>query len=149
MTTGTASPQNIQTTGTRRGRLIWASILAMSTAIAANLGLYAIVGDLFPHAAAWPGTSPTHIIVATIVYLLLATLVFAAVRRFSPRPGRHYLIVATISLIFSLGPPISLGFGPGLPGVPPADPIIGITLGLMHVISYAISVPMFISIALD
>ena len=149
MTTRTESSLNTQTSSTVRGRLIWASLLAMSTASTVNLGLYAVAGYLFPRVAAWPGTGPMHIIVATIVYLLLATLVFAAVRRFSSRPARHYLIVATISLLFSMGPPISLGFGPGLPGVPPADPTIAITLGLMHVISYAISVPMFIRMALD
>jgi len=149
MTTRTESPLNTQTSRTVRGRLIWVSLLAMSTAAALNLGLYAVVGFFFPHVAAWSGTSSTHVIVATIVYLTLATLVFAAVRRFSPRPARHYLIIATVSLLFSIGPPISLGFGPGLPGVPPADPIIAITLGLMHVISYAISVPMFIRMALD
>jgi hypothetical protein len=149
MTTRTESPLNSQTSGTVRGRLIFASLLAMATAAAANLGLYAVAGYFFPRVAAWSGTSSMHVIIATVVYLSLATLVFAAVRRFSSRPARHYLIVATISLLFSMGPPISLGFGPGLPGVPAADPIIGITLGLMHIISYAISVPMFISMALD
>ncbi len=135
--------------GTTRSRLILASLLAMSTATAVNLGFYAFVSYLFPNVAAWSGTSPTHILIATIVYLTLATLVFAVVRRLSSRPARHYLIVATISLLLSLGQPIMLGFGPGLPGVPAADPTIAITLGLMHVISYAISVPMFIRMALD
>jgi len=145
MTARTESQQTIQTSG----RLIWVSLLSICTAAAANLVLYAVVGYIFPHVAAWPGASPTHIIVATFVYLSLATLVFAAVRRFSSRPARHYLIGATVSLLFSLGPPIALGFGPGLPGVPPADPTIAITLGLMHIISYAISVPTFIRMALD
>jgi len=149
MTARTETTLNSQTSGTIRGKLILASLLSMATAIAANLGLYALAGYLFPHVATWTGTSSTHVIVATIIYLTLATLVFAAVRRFSPRPARHYLIVATASLLFSMGPPISLGFGPGLPGVPPADPTIAITLGLMHIISYAISVPMFIRMALD
>lgn len=149
MTARTKITRNAQSTGPVRGKLIWPSLLAMATATAANLGLYAIVGTLFPHVATWKGTSPTHIIVATIVYLLLASLVFAATKRFSSRPARHYLIIATVSLLFSMGPPISLGFGPGLPGVPPAGPTIAITLGLMHVISYAISVPMFIRMALD
>ena len=135
--------------GTTRSRLILASLLAMSTATAVNLGLYAFVSYLFPNVAAWSGTSPTHILIATIVYLTLATLVFAVVRRLSSRPARHYLVVSSISLLLSLGQPIMLGFGPGLPGVPAADPTIAITLGLMHVISYAISVPMFIRIALD
>lgn len=149
MTTQTETSQYGRISEVVRGRLLLVSPLAMSTSIAANLGLYAIVGYLFPHLTTWPGTSPTHIIVATIIYLLLATLVFAAVKRFSPRPSRHYLIVATISLLFSMVPPIMLGFGSGLPGVPPADAIIATTLGLMHVMSYAISVPMFIRLALD
>ena len=50
--------------------MIWVSLLAMSTAITANLGLYAVIGYLFPQVAAWSGTSPTHIIVATIVYFV-------------------------------------------------------------------------------
>lgn len=143
------SPLNRQTTESTRGRLIWIALLAMATSIAANLALYAVIGYLFPQVATWSGSSPTHIIVATFVYLFLATLVFAAVRRFSSRPARHYLIIATLSLLSSMVPPISLGFGPGLPGAPPADAMIGITLGLMHIISYAISVPMFIRMALD
>ena len=149
MTTQTETSQYGRISNAVRGRLLLVSPLAMSTSIAANLGLYAFVGYLFPHVASWSGTSPMHIVVATIVYLLVATLVFAAVRRFSPRPARHYMIIATLSLIFSMGPPISLGFGPGLPGVPPADAVIGIALGLMHVISYAISVPTFIRMTLD
>jgi hypothetical protein len=137
------------TSGNTLRKLILVSLLAMATATAVNLGLYAFVSYLFPYVAAWTGSSPTHIVIATIVYLTLATLVFAVVRRRSSRPARHYLIVATISLLLSLGQPIMLGFGPGLPGVPPADPTIAITLGLMHVISYAISVPLFIRMALD
>jgi len=88
MTARTESPLNSQTSGTVRGQLILASLLVMPTAAAINLGLYAVVGYLFPHVADWPGTSPTHIIIATIDYLSIATLVFAAVRRFSPHPAR-------------------------------------------------------------
>lgn len=149
MTTRTENSIEMGTSNTGRIRLVLTSLLAMSTATTANLGLYATVGYLFPRVADWPGTSPLHIIGATVLYLTLATLVFVAVRRFSSHPARHYLIVATLSLLLSLGPPISLGFGPGLPGVPAADPTIAITLGLMHVLSYAISVPMFIRMALD
>lgn len=149
MTTQIETSQYGRISNVVRGRLLLVSPLAMSTSIAANLGLYAIVGYLFPHVASWPGTSPIHIIIATIVYLLFATFIFATVRRFLPRPALYYLIIATLSLLFSMWPPTMLGFGPGLPGVPPADAVIAITLGLMHIISYAISVPMFIRMALD
>ena len=86
MTTQTETSQYGRISNAVRGRLLLVSPLAMSTSIAANLALYAIGGYLFPHVASWSGTSPMHIVVATIVYLLVATLVFAAVRRFSPRP---------------------------------------------------------------
>ena len=138
-----------RTQGNTRLPLPWVSLLAIATGAAANLGLYAVVGYLIPEVAVWPGTGPVQIVGATFVYLLIATIVFAVIRRFSPRPARHYLILATVCLLISLGPPIALGFGPGLPGVPPASPAIAITLGLMHVISYAISVPMFIRLALE
>lgn len=149
MTTNVEYSREQQASKSAPNRLIWVSPLAMFTATIANLGLYAAIGAIFPYVAAWPGTGPMQIVVATIVYLLMATIVFAVVKRFSSRPARHYLIVATLSLLVSMGPPLALGFGPGLPGVPPADATIGLTLGLMHILSYAISVPMFIRLALD
>jgi hypothetical protein len=57
---------------------------------------------------------------------------------------RYYWIVATLGLALSLGLPISAGFSNGAPGTPPADLATVITLSLMHMVSYAISVPMFI-----
>ena len=56
---------------------------------------------------------------------------------------RHYFIIATVGLLLSLGLPISAGFGYGAPGTPPANTATVITLSLMHVVYYAISVPMF------
>lgn len=142
-------PRKMQVQRSSGRRLVWASLLAMSTATTANLGLYAAAGYIFPEVAAWTGTGPVQIVVATIVYLLMATLVFGAIRRLSSRPDRHYLIVASIALLLSMGPPIALGSSYGLPGVPPADAVVAITLGLMHVVSFAISVPIFIRLALD
>ena len=89
------------------------------------------------------------IVGASIVYLLIGSLVFAVVARVSSRPDRHYLIVATLGLLLSLWLPISAGLGYGPSGVPPADVATVITLSLMHVVSYAISVPLFIRLGLD
>jgi uncharacterized protein DUF6069 len=130
-------------------RLIWVSPLAMLAATAANLGLYYAAGILFPEVTAWSGAGPEQIVSANVVYLLIGAFVFAAITRLSPRPARHYLILASIGLLLSLGLPISTGFGYGPPGTPAAGAVTVITLSLMHIMSYAISVPLYIRLALD
>lgn len=129
--------------------LLWVSPLAIAASSIANLGLYAAAGAIFPEVTAWSGASVGQIIGANIVYLLIGTIVLAVIARFSSRPARHNLIAATIGLLLSLALPISAGFGYGAPGVPPASVATVITLSLMHVISYAISVPLFIRYGLE
>jgi len=130
-------------------RLTWISPLAMLVVSAANFGLYAAAGHFFPEVTAWSGASVGQIIGANIVYLLMGTIAFLTTTRFSSNPARTYLVVATLGLIFSLGLPISAGFGFGPPGTPPAGAATVITLSLMHIVSYAISVPLFINQALE
>lgn len=130
-------------------RLVWVSPLAMAAAAAANLGLYAGAGRLVPDVTAWPGAGVGQIVGATIVYLLVGTLVCIMVARRSSRPARHYALVATAALLLSLAMPIAAGFGYGAPGAPPAGAATVITLCLMHVLAYAISVPMFIRLVLE
>lgn len=57
--------------------------------------------------------------------------------------------MATVGLVLSLGLPIGAGFGYAAPGAPPAGIATVITLSLMHVIAYAITVPLFTRLALD
>ena len=131
------------------GRLISVSLLAMLAATAADLGLYYAAGILFPEVTTWPGSGVGQIAGANGVYLLLGVVVFAATIRISPRPAHHYLILASIGLLLSLGLPISAGFGFGPPGTPAAGAATVITLSLMHIVSFVISVPLFIRMALD
>lgn len=144
MTTKTELTQETQSTRSSLWKLLWVSPLAMIITTVANLGLYAVAGAVFPQVAAWPGAGIGQIIGANIAYLFMGTIVFALVVRFSSSPARHYRIIATIGLILSLGLPIAAGFGYGAPGAPPADAATVITLSLMHIVSYAISVPLFI-----
>jgi hypothetical protein len=130
-------------------RLIWVSPLAMLVASTANIGLYALAGYLFAEVTAWPGASIGQIIGANIVYLLIGAITLAIITRLSRNPARAYLIVATIGLFFSLVLPISAGFGFGPPSTPPASTFTVITLSLMHFVSYAISVFLFVRMALD
>jgi hypothetical protein len=138
MTNETQAPQS-----TLR-RLLWVSPLAMMTATAANLGLYTAVGSVFPEVTAWSGAGAMQIVGATIVYLMMATIVFAIIARRSSRPARTYTIIATVTLVLSMALPVSAAFG-----TPPASAATVVTLCLMHVLSYAISVPMFIRLVLN
>jgi hypothetical protein len=138
-----------QTLKSLGSRLLWVSPLAMLAASAANLGLYAAAGRLFPEVTAWSGAGIGPVIGASFVYLFIGTLIFAAVARFSSRPARNYLIVSVIGLVLSMVMPITAGLGFGPPGTPPASLATVITLCLMHVLAFAISVPMFIRLVLD
>jgi hypothetical protein len=148
MTTQTEITHETQRSRNSSSKLLWVSPLAMAVATAANLVLYTIAGSLLPEVAIWPGAGVPQIVGATIVYLLIGTVVFALVNRFSARPARHFLIIATIGLFLSLALPIAAVFGYGTPpGTPPASVATAVTLSLMHVLTYAISVPMFIRLA--
>lgn len=149
MTTKIEAVQKRQTSKTELGKLAWVSPLAVLIATVANLGLYAAAGTVFPEVTAWSGAGVGQIVGANIVYLLIGTGLFALLARFSARPARHYLILATVGLLLSLALPISAGFGYGASGAPAAGAATVVTLSLMHVVSYAISVPLFIRLALN
>jgi len=121
----------------------------MLAASAANLGLYTAAGHFFPEVTAWPGASAGQIMGATFVYLLIGAITLAIITRVASRPARAFVVVATIGLLFSLMLPISAGFGFGPPGTSPAGTASVITLSLMHVMSFVISVPLFIRLALN
>ena len=125
-------------------RLIWVAPLAMIVSTVANLGLYTAAGTLFPEVTAWQGAGSGQIIGANIIYLLIATVIFAVINWRSSQPIRHYWIVATVGLILSFWMPISAGLSFGPPEAVPASVITVITLCLMHLMSYIISVPMFV-----
>lgn len=148
MTTKIEAVRKPQSSKSVVGKLAWVSPLAMLAATVANLGLYVAAGSFFPEVTAWSGAGVGQIVGANIVYLLIGTVLFALVARFSTKPARHYLVLATVGLVLSLVLPISAGFGYGAPGTPPAGVATVVTLSVMHVVSYAISMPLFIRLAL-
>lgn len=126
------------------GKIVRVSLLASVAATLANLVLYTVAGLIAPEVTAWPGAGMGQVVGATFAYLFIGTVVFAIIARLSPRPARHYLITASVGLLLSLALPIMAGFGYAAPGAPPASTLTVVTLSLMHVASFAISVPMFI-----
>jgi hypothetical protein len=146
----TVNPIQAQrSTGSTLRTLLWVAPVAMAAATVANLALYVIAGTLFPAVAAWPGAGPGQIVGATGAYLLFGAIALTLIARFSSRPARHFLLVAVVGLILSLALPVGAGFGYAAPGVPPASVATVVILALMHVISFAISVPLFVRLALD
>lgn len=129
-------------------RLLWITPLAIMAASPANIGLYYAAGILFPAVTDWPGAGVGQIVGASAVYLMIGAVVLAITTRISPRPAQHYLVLALIGLFFSFGLPISASFGNNPPGASPADPATVITLSLMHLVSFLISVLMFIRLGL-
>jgi hypothetical protein len=144
MTTKIELARETQSSPSALRKLLWVSPLAIALTTAANLAFYTVAGAIFPQVTAWSGAGIGQIIGANIAYLFVGTIVFALIACFSSRPARHYWIVSTIGLLLSLALPISAGFGYGAPGALPADVATVVTLSLMHVVSYAISVPLFI-----
>ena len=142
------SKLNLETTRLY-GKLIRTSSLAILAASVTNLGLYTAAGSFYPQVTSWSGAGPGQIIGANFVYLLVGTLIFALIARKSSNPVRHYLIAASIGLLLSLALPISAGFGFGALGASPAGLPTVVTLSLMHIVSFAISVPMFIRLVLE
>ncbi len=134
-------------TGTFK-KLLWVTPLAMLVTSIANLALYFVIGTLIPTVTAWPGASPAQIIGANSVYLFVGAVVVAVINRISSRPARHFRIVATIGLVLSMFLPLSAWMGFGAAGIPAPNAVTAVTLGLMHVVSYAISVPMFTRLVL-
>ena len=144
MTTQTQSVLKRKASRSPLRKLLWLSPIAMAITAVANLALYTVAGAISPEVTAWSGASIGQIIGANNAYLFVGTIVFALIAHYASRPARTYWIVATIGLLLSFGLPIAAGFGYGAPGAPPASVPTVIVLSLMHVISYAISVPLFI-----
>ncbi len=124
-------------------KFLWVAPLTFVAATIANELLYAVATVLNPSIGQWPMAGPFQIVLSTFVYLLLGSIVFALVVRFSSRPARTYWIVGAIALILTLFLPISVGAGFVPPGIPVPDTATVVTLAAMHIVAYLITVTMF------
>lgn len=128
-------------------RLLWVAPLAIVAASVANLIVLRTAVALFPSVGQFPMLGTAQVIASTVVYLLLATVVFVLVGKLSSRPVRQYRIVAVVALLLSFGAPLSAGAG-FMPGAS-ADAVTVITLIVMHVVAAAITVPLFTTMAVE
>jgi hypothetical protein len=125
--------------------LLWAAPAAILLAAAANSVIY-LIADAVSGVAWEPLFTLTGVIGSTAVYLVIAAVVYAVVARFARRPIWLYRRVALVALLLSFLPPISALLGmaapPGVDAVA-APPDTFFTMLVMHVVAYAISVPVF------
>ncbi len=129
-------------------RLGWVVLVAVAAATAADLGLYYAAGVLFPEVTVWPGAGPIQIVGANLAYLMVGALTLLFLARFSRRPARSFVILSAIGLVLSFGAPIAAGVGDGSGTAPAAGIATVVTLCLLHVVSYAVGVPLLVRLGL-
>ena len=108
---------------------------AVVLAVAANLSIRAVgLGPIGVHPDFPPLQSVGGTIVASVVGVLAAALVFVLLMRFVSRPVVAFRVVAVVGLLLSLGGPISAGSEPG------GSTGAVLVLLAMHVVTAAIAV---------
>ncbi len=119
-------------------KLLWIGPLAIVSAIIANLIVRAIAVAFLGVSGTFQYFQPAYIIGSTILYLLLALIVFALVSRFARRPLRFYRVLALVALLVSfLIPAMALS---GLLPTPGMNVPIFWTMIVMHSVSAVIVV---------
>ena len=129
-----SASQTIQATPVSRS--LWQTgLFAALVAVAINLLLWGLgrgplaVSSDFP-----PLQSAGAAVAASLVGIFAATLVFALLLRFVPRPVVAFRIIAVVALVLSLGGPVSTAAEPGASGTAVA------VLAVMHVVTAAVAV---------
>jgi hypothetical protein len=118
------------------GRLVSAGIVALVASVIGNLLLYGVVVGLLGRTIALPADmggalTVLPVIGASAVGAIAATLVFAALHRFTRRPTQIFLIVSVVALLLSFAGPLT---------TPSIDTLSRVVLLLMHVIAAVASV---------
>ena len=75
------------------------------------------------------------VVLFTVLGVVGTTVVYAALRRFAPRPDRTFVIVAGLVLVLSFVPDVTVA--PDLPGATTASVVL---LMVMHVVAAAVAV---------
>ncbi len=125
-------------------RLAWVLPVTALTASMADVALYEVAGVLDPDVTAWLGAGPAQIVGANAAYLSMGAALLLVLVRITSNPARWFTMLASIGVVLSLMLPVSAGLGDGSEAVPAAGLPTVITLSTMHLLSYAIAVPMLL-----
>lgn len=121
-------------------RVLQAGGIAIVGSVIANLIVYWIGRRLTqPPANFQPLASPVPTMIYTVLFLIIATGVYAWINAKASDPVRMWTIVAIVALILSLIPDVLLLINPGiLPIGTPNVPTV-LVLMVMHVVAYGIT----------
>ena len=125
--------------------MLLAGVIAIVLSVVANLvvrwlGMLIITvpADFIPLATIQPT------IIFTTLFLVVATLVFAVINRFTSNPIRVWTIVGTIGFVISLLPDVMLLFNPAsMQAVGTVTTGAVVILIAMHVVGFAITMWVF------
>ena len=129
------------------GRLPWVALLAALVAAVANALVHFAASGLgfIPQSVLVPTPSGEHpltvapVVVSSVVRAIGAAIVFAIIGLFARRPVRLFRIVATVVLVLSFLMPATQ-----IPGAPVA---MILSMEVMHVVAWAVSVGMLTTLA--
>jgi len=141
ITAGSAQSERIATS-----RLWSVGLLAVILSTVANLIVYAIATSAF--VVRYELLEPASVVLNTVGYLIIATVVFAIVGRRARRPVQTYRIISVIALLLSFATPLAAGAGL-IPVGGPASPQTVVTMMAMHVVAAVISVYLLTTRAID
>lgn len=136
----TAPPARLTT-----GRIAIAGLIAIVASVIANLVVYFIGNMIWPPMPDFnPLATPIPTIIFTTVFLIGATIVYWLINRFTKNPPRVFLIVAWIVFLVGLIPDFMMMFNPASStmGTPTTGSMI--TLIIMHVVAFAITLWVFL-----
>lgn len=142
--TGTGGP-GLKTAAKRLTWLLPATLLSVSVA---DIALYEVAGVLDPDVTGWAGAGAAQIVGANAAYLFVAAAALLVLVKLTRAPARWFALLATVGVVASLALPVAAGLGEGTVAVPAPGLTTVIALSAMHLLSYAIAVPLFLRFGL-
>ena len=122
----------------RGGSVWWAGLLTISASVVATLVVRALALALFDISPEFePLATAGRTVILTVIFVFLAVLVFAAVRRFAARPARLFRNIAVVALLLSLVPVLTDGGSAAFPG---ASGVAVAVLIVQHVVAATVVV---------
>jgi hypothetical protein len=122
-------------------RLLTAGLLTVAAVVLANVLLRVIAVRLLDVSASFAPLAWGAVLVASVVVVAIATVVFGLLHRLSRHPVRHFRMLALVFLLVSLGGPLSTRSEPG------GSTMAVVVLVVMHIVSAVMTVGLLPTLA--
>src|SRR5215467_11118969 len=129
-------------------KLVWVGPLMIVLAVLVNLVVRLLAVSFFGVSSSFPYLQAHVIMITTVVFLVLAILIFVLIGRVSRHPVRSFRIVGGIALVVSFLNPLLQLAGHWLPATGMNLPIFW-TMIVMHIVSALIAVSLLTTLAVE